>query len=282
LDEPLVSVIVPTRNSTRTLRACLDSIAGQTYPAVEIIVVDNHSTDDTAAIARAVTPQVLTQGPERSAQRNAGARAAHGVYFAFVDSDMVLAPTVIADCVRAAARPGIAGVIIPERSVGQGFWARCKALERSCYVGDDTIEAARFCPASAFAAAGGYDEALTGPEDWDLSRRLAKMGYIDRVGSYITHDEGRLTLWDTLQTKFYYGKSFARYIRKMPVEPAAPRSAGASVPLIRPAFARQWRRMIAQPQLAAGMILMKSAEYCAGGAGLLASTFQAWCTDETL
>src|SRR5581483_9547513 len=70
-----VAVIVPTRNSERTLESCLRSIRAQSVPT-QIVVVDNCSTDRTAEIARRFADITLIQGPERSAQRNAGWRAA--------------------------------------------------------------------------------------------------------------------------------------------------------------------------------------------------------------
>src|SRR5579875_879461 len=163
---PLVSVVVPTRNSAASLRPCLQSIIDQSYPHVETVVVDNHSTDATVEIARSMASTVLTQGPERSVQRNAGARVAKGSYLVFIDSDMVLAPAVIERCIQGVqANPALKGLIIPEESVGEGFWARCKALERSCYVGDDSVEAARFFRRDVFERTGGYDELLNAGED---------------------------------------------------------------------------------------------------------------------
>ena len=82
---PLVTVVVPTRNSERTLANCLESIRRQAYPRIELVVVDNSSTDDTLAIARRYADQALTIGPERSAQRNHGWRAGHGELVVFVD-----------------------------------------------------------------------------------------------------------------------------------------------------------------------------------------------------
>jgi glycosyltransferase involved in cell wall biosynthesis len=260
--------VVTTRNSAGTLRACLESIVAQCYPSVEIVVVDNESTDATLEIARRLTPYVYTYGPERSAQRNAGARIAHGSYLAFIDSDMILAPEVIEQSVRTLeADPAVGGIIIPEKSVGEGFWARCKALERSCYVGDDSIEAARFFPRTILESVGGYDETLTGPEDWDLSQRVQRVGGVRRIGAYITHVEGRLALRETMQTKFYYGRSMGRYIRQQPA------GAARQLQLVRPAFVRQWRRLLAQPALTAGMLMMKGCEFAAGGAGLALSSF---------
>ncbi len=262
--EPLVSVVVPTRNSAGPLRSCLESIRRQTYSPVEVIVVDNNSSDGTTEVARAFTESVYTQGPERSAQRNRGAREAKGSYLLFVDSDMVLSPDVIAQCVRMMTDgQGVKGIVIPETSVGEGFWSRCKALERSCYVGDPTIEAARFFDRATFEALGGYDEELTGPEDWDFSQRVARLGRLGRADAYITHLEGRLTLGETMHSKFYYGKTMGVYMRKQPG------SAARQLQLVRPAFVRHWRRLVAHPALTAGMIVMKIGEFAAGGAGLI-------------
>jgi glycosyltransferase involved in cell wall biosynthesis len=266
---PLVSAIVPTRNAADALRPCLESITRQSYPHVELLVVDNHSTDATLDIAHALTPLVLTCGPERSAQRNAGARAARGSYLVFVDSDMVLDPTVIERCVeKMTADATMKGIIIPERSVGEGFWARCKALERSCYVGDDSIEAARLFDRAAFDAVGGYDETLTGPEDWDLSQRIAQLGSLERINAYITHLEGRLTLQETMRSKFYYGRTLGRYVCKQPGR------AAWQLQLVRLAFVRHWRWLLAHPVLTAGMVVMKTCEFAAGGAGLALASYE--------
>jgi len=101
-----ISFVVPTRDSARTLDACLRSLRAQTHPDVEVIVVDNQSTDGTAEIARRHADQVVAWGPERSAQRNKGTACAAGDVVVFVDSDMVLEPHVAA-AIRVAfdARP---------------------------------------------------------------------------------------------------------------------------------------------------------------------------------
>jgi glycosyltransferase involved in cell wall biosynthesis len=259
----LVSVIVPTRNSARTLEACLASIVGQSHPEVEAIVVDNASTDGTRDLAERFECAVLEIGPERSAQRNHGARHAGGAYLLFIDSDMVLEPEVVADCVS-TARSGAGAAIVPEVSFGDGFWAECKRLERSCYVGDDDIEAARFYERELFERLGGFDEELNGPEDWDLSRRAASAGAsIARVPSVIRHDEGRLELVPLLRKKFRYGKSYPAYRRKHRG------AASGQSRLVRPAFIRQRRALAREPLVAAGMLAMKTLEYAAGAAGAL-------------
>ncbi len=263
---PLVSVIVPTRNSVESLHTCLESIARQTYARVETLVIDNHSTDATIEIARSFTPLVYTYGPERSAQRNMGARVAHGSYLVFIDSDMMLSPQVVERCVQALSDDAAAkGVYIPERSVGSGFWALCKALERSCYVGDDTIEAARFFDRTSFEAVGGYDEGLTAAEDWDLSQRVARFGSLRHIDAYISHLEGHLTLAEAMRGKFYYGKSIGRYLRKRH------NSTAKQLPIVRRAFLRHWRRLVAQPKFMVGMIVLRMCEYLAGAAGLIST-----------
>src|SRR5690242_11751699 len=127
----LVTVVVPTRNSSATLESCLRSVRDQANAALEVIVVDNNSTDSTLKIAQRYSDQVATFGSERSAQRNHGARLASGDYLLFVDSDMVLDPGLVADCVHTIRSSGGPAVIIPEDSFGHGFVARCRAFERS-------------------------------------------------------------------------------------------------------------------------------------------------------
>lgn len=53
--QPIVSIVVPTRNSADTLALCLDSVAGQSYGSIELIVVDNHSIDMTLLLAQSYT-----------------------------------------------------------------------------------------------------------------------------------------------------------------------------------------------------------------------------------
>jgi glycosyltransferase involved in cell wall biosynthesis len=262
---PTVSVIVPTRNSAATLDDCLASIRAQTYASVELIVVDNQSQDATVEIAGKYADKLEHAGPERSAQRNHGARVATGEYLAIIDSDMVLSPDVVSECISTADREHADAVIIPERSVGEGFWAACKALERSCYVGDETVEAARFYSRTAFEKFGGYDEEMTGPEDWDLPARMRGAVRFGRIDPEIVHLEGRLTLRGSVRKKFYYGRQFGDYIRRHPD------LARQQLRFVRPAFVRHRRRLVRTPLLAGGMLLMKTAELTAGAAGLLGS-----------
>jgi glycosyltransferase involved in cell wall biosynthesis len=259
VSEP-TSVIVTTRNSGQTLEACLHSILEQTMP-VELIVVDNFSSDDTPAIARRSATRFEQAGPERSRQRNLGASLATGDFMLFIDSDMVLAPSTVAECLE-QARAGVRAVIVPERSEGEGFWAACKALERATYVGDDSIEAARFIEARLFKDLGGFDEELTGEEDWDLTARIRQRGIpIGRTATPLVHDEGRLSLRETMRTKFYYGRTMARYLRKHP------RAARSQMRLFRPAFFRNRRLLRAQPLRTLGMFAMKTCEVGAGALG---------------
>ena len=259
-------MIVPTRNSEAHLARCLASIRDQSYDPVELIVVDNASTDQTPAVAADFTDMVLTAGPERSAQRNAGAKAAQGAYLFFIDSDMVLEAEVVAECVAAVRSTDAEAVVVPEVSFGTGFWARCKAFERSFYRGDETIEAARFFPADIFWKVGGFDESMpAGPEDWDLDERFRlRERPIARTQSVIHHDEGQPRLLSLMRKKFYYGRGMPIYVRRHPER------ARKQLRLIRPAFLTDWRRLVSNPATAAGMLFMKSCEFAAGGLGFLA------------
>jgi glycosyltransferase involved in cell wall biosynthesis len=91
-NRPNISLIIPAYNEERRLAACLDSVFSQTRPFDEVVVVDNGSTDATAAVARRYAGvRVLTE-PKRGRvfAREAGFAAAHGTILARIDADTVL------------------------------------------------------------------------------------------------------------------------------------------------------------------------------------------------
>ena len=210
-----VSFVVPTRNSARTITACVNSLRAQAYPDVEIVVVDNESTDGTADRARlAGADLVVIAGPERCAQRNRGSADSHGDIVVFIDSDMVLEPGIAGQIVEQfELHPELGALIIPEHSFGEGFWTKCRVLEKSLYVGNESVEAARAFRREAFEAVGGWNEQLTAAEDWDLDDRIRAHGIqVGRVQAFIWHDEGKLRLRGTFGKKRYYGQWIAAYL----------------------------------------------------------------------
>jgi glycosyltransferase involved in cell wall biosynthesis len=261
--KPLVGVVIPTFNSGTFLGRCLMSVRKQTYPNIAVVVVDRNSTDATRDIAEHYGIRVALSEEGRSEARNAGANLTHGDCILSLDSDMELASDVVSKCVAKVAE-GFDAVIIPETSIGEGFWAKCKALEKSCYVGDETIEAARFLKKGVFEKLMGYDPQLEFGEDWDLDQRISEAGYkIGRIDSYIRHNEGRLSLQRAIMRKHHYGRTLERYRNKHPEE------ARRQLRLIRPAFMRNWRRLKDDPNHALGMLLMKTCELAAGWIGTL-------------
>lgn len=263
-----MTVVVPTRNSALTLEAALESVRRQSYDPIELIVVDNESSDETQRIASGLADVVLIKGPERSAQRNFGVANATGELLLMLDSDMVLEQRVVEVCVEVQGRTGASAVVIPERTVGEGFWTSIRALERSCYVGDADIEAARFFTRDAFERHGGYDEELSAGEDWDLPARMRAAGeQVARAdGVWVLHDEGRVRIVSHLRKKFYYGQTLASYAGRHPT------LARRQFRLIRPAFVRHRRDLARQPLRATVMVALKWAEMAAGAAGALTAT----------
>lgn len=270
MTQPLVSIIVTTRNNQATLDACLSSIIAQDYRRKELIVVDNYSTDNTRVIAERYTQLVFQKGPERSTQRNYAVQQARGKYVVIIDSDMELSSGVISACVQTMEGSSqLGGVIIPEESFGQGFWAQCKRLERSFYIGIDWIEAARFFDKQLYQQVGGYDTDLVSGEDWDLSNRLAALAPLGRINEFILHNEGRLRLFKTLQKKYYYAGQATAYLQKQAISSKWAAQVG---PLQRyRLFFSRPTRLLRQPIISAGMLFMKTCEYAFGGLGYLMS-----------
>ena len=255
-----ISFVVPTYNSARTIDACVRSLRAQSADGVEVVVVDNHSSDGTAALAFAAgADQVITAGPERCAQRNRGFEASTGDIVVFIDSDMRVTSEVAAQLLALFdSRADVAAAVIPENSFGDGFWAQCKVLEKSLYVGDESVEAARAFRRDDFVAIGMWNEELTAAEDWDLDDRIRKHGVeVGRVDALIMHDEGQLRLRGTFGKKRYYGRWLAAYLATRP---------DGGRRLARTSLFNRPSRLLRHPLHASGMVLMKSVE----AAGMLA------------
>jgi glycosyltransferase involved in cell wall biosynthesis len=254
---PLISIVISTKNNADTLPRLLRSIENQSYAEKEVIVVDNASTDSTLMTAAEHHCIILSAFPERSAQRNAGARKARGDLLLFLDSDMELARGILEECLDVARDAD--GLCLGEITIGNGYWARARAFERARYFRSEIFEAARCFWRDTFEALGGYDPRLTGLEDYDLHARLMqagfRLGWVD--GPLLHHEEG-LTLFEYLRKRAYYGRSDGRYAARHPQRWREQRS-----PIRRMRYVLGGHLRLADLSLLPGLVLMRGLELVA-------------------
>lgn len=256
-----VTVVVPTRDNIRTIDACLRSVVEQSHP-VDLVVVDNASTDGTPEAARRYTDRVLSGGPERSAQRNLGVAEARTDWVLWLDSDMVLPPRAVALALETARVTGAKGVALPERTVGDGFWTACRALERECYLDDPWLHNPRLVRRDYLLGDGAFHLQMSGPEDADLRLKMRSSGAgIELAPIIVDHDEGRLTVADVLRKRYYYGRSIPAFAEEH--EGAV----GAQGRAVLRSYARNHRRLLRDPAHAAGMVVLRALEAGAYSAG---------------
>lgn len=261
-NSPLVSVIITTKNEGRNIGNCLKSIKEQSYPssALELIVVDNNSADDTVKIAKNFTEKVYIKGPERSAQRNFGIREAKGKYILYLDADMVLSKEVMAECVDKCEGENCIALYIPERIIGQGFWIKVRDFERSFYDAS-CIDAVRFVRKDRFLEIDGFDEEnlASGPEDWDFDRRIKEIGDVSIIKSPLYHNEDEFNLRKYLGKKGYYAKALTGYIVKWGKnDPIVKKQLGVYYRFLG-VFTEngKWKRLIRHPLLTFGMYFLR-------------------------
>ena len=211
---PLVSIIVPTMNSARTIERCLDSILTQTYSAIEIIVIDNNSIDGTVQKCLQKQARVYIKRMERSQSKNLGAKYAQGKYLLFFDSDMVAPPSLLEACARKVEDFALDACIIPHLKSGSDFWSRCSMVGDLLRKDDTENIAPRFVEKAVFLKIGGYDESLVFGEDKDLQIRLLKSKAKMAIMPLSVYEIGELSLSEMTRKSYYYGKSLPYYWRK--------------------------------------------------------------------
>lgn len=272
MKSPLVSVIIPTKNSTRLLSVCLKRLRAQKYKHIEIILVDGRS-DDLPILRKLAkkfnclvyihVPKVKKGLFDATKKRNYAAKKATGKYIYHFDADMEATSNVIGEAVM-LCETGYDAVIVTEDSFGEGPWARVKNLERRFFWGDDLVESPRFFIAKVWHALGGYDENIAGGgDDRDIYQNMRAKGYrVGRTKHVILHNEGRLTLWYLMKKQFMYKREVLKYIRKRP------EVAFQSFFPIRKAYITKWHMLAKRPKDTLLLVIMKTAETAAGICGI--------------
>ena len=253
----------------------------------EIIVVDNNSTDKTFEMALKFTDKVFNKGPERSTQRNYGmAKIACGKYVMFLDADMILGPKATEACVSMIENGNWIALHIPEYVLGTKYFTRVRRFERSFYNGT-VIDGARFFKKSTFIKVGGFDETMSGPEDWDIDKKIKQIGSIGLLPSSseyleedlwehkrfiiergvnpsgkwnsIFHNESEFGLQNYLAKKKYYSKSLNKYITKWGInDPDIQKQTGVWYRFFGVFLERgKWRHLLQKPLLIPGIYLLR-------------------------
>lgn len=186
-DPHVVSVIIPCFRHGRLLAQAVRSALAQTHPAVEVIVVNDGSDDDTEEVAQSFGDQIVSIAKPNgglSSARNAGLAAAAGHFVLFLDADDLLHREAVARLVAAAGAEGGRMAMMGVRyftdendlTSGRALIPEFRGpLAPEIFVRNQPIHGI-LCPKSAIVAAGGFDEALRAVEDWDLWMRVAIRG----------------------------------------------------------------------------------------------------------
>jgi glycosyltransferase involved in cell wall biosynthesis len=196
----MISFIVPAYNEelllAETLRA-LHAAAATAAEGYEIVVADDASTDATAEVGRAGGARVVSVSHRQiAATRNAGARAARGDRYFFVDADTAVSEAVVRAALRALEAGAVGGGSavafdgrVPrwaELMLPAFIWSfRVAGLAAGCFL---------FCTKSAFDAVGGFDETLYAAEEIFMSRALK------RHGRFVVLEEAVVTSGRKLRT----------------------------------------------------------------------------------
>ena len=182
-----VSFVIPNYNHARYLGQAIESALAQTYPHVEVIVVDDGSTDDSGAVAAAYGDRIryiYQRNAGLSAARNTGVQAAQGEYIALLDADDLVEPAYAERLLAVLAQaPAAAGAYCGFRFVDQENRpldrvesrttspdALYGALLNGNYWVPESLLARRAC----YTAMGAFDTSLRACEDWDVWLRFSR------------------------------------------------------------------------------------------------------------
>lgn len=221
--KPKVFIIIPTYNSGNTLAECLKSIKGQTYPSCEVIVVDNFSSDPTSKIAKEFEAKIIQRKCNPASAKNIGVTNSTGRYILFMDSDQVLSPSVIDECVRKCEDGNVGMVRIPEVFIGKGFWSSCSAAWKNCYFkveklyedsGNIMTGEPRFFVKEYIIQVRMLDDSLLWGEDYDLYKRMRAMNVSEASCKCKLYHYEPTSIKKILVKNLQYGRSMPIFLQQ--------------------------------------------------------------------
>ena len=239
---PRVSVVIPFRNDERTLVAAIDSVCRQRWPAIELLLCNDHSDDASAVLAstrlagetRIPWQMLQVTGHGAAAARNAGLAAMTGEWVAFLDADDRWEEQKLATCLDLARSHGWMLVAHaerwqPEDGVG-GRTVRYRQLldptvplVLSVYRQNPFSTSAVVMHRSLVEAAGPFDEELPSAEDFDYWLRVAlvpgiRVGFVDDVlGTYTLRAGSESSRVDARhRAMLLIGDRYANAVRALP------------------------------------------------------------------
>lgn len=225
---PLVSIIVPVKNGEMTLESCLRSVKRSYYKNIEVIVVDDHSTDASAAIARRhhCTLLEVRDGKGANNARNFGARHAKGDLLVFIDSDIVVARETILGIVETLDDDQLDAVVglytakhRHETFVSQykNLWVRYSYMKSSPAI-DWLFGAISGIKRPAFEKLGGFNADLLaqhGHDDLELGKRFARANLRIQLNMDIEVEHLKnYSVWSFIKNEFHRSSGFAELAMK--------------------------------------------------------------------
>ena len=188
---PSVSIIIPAYNAASTISQCLDSVFKQIGPRIEVIVVDDCSSDATREVTSKYALQLVAMDKHRGtgAARNRGAHAARGPVLFFMDADVTLCEGALARAVADIGEPGVDAVIgsYDDDPAVRTTVSLFKNLAHHYFHQHSGSNATVFWGACGLIGrellfrTGGFNENLPGITDVELGYRLASRGALIRL-----------------------------------------------------------------------------------------------------
>lgn len=194
--DPLVTIVTPSYNQGRFIRATIESVLNQDYPNLEYIIMDGGSTDETPSIVKDYASRLTwISEPDRGQSHaiNKGFRAARGTIVSWLNSDDLILPGAVRHAVQGFAQNPDAGAVYGEgylidqegRTTGRFPWTEPFNLWKLVFLSDYILQQTTYFRRSVIEELGFLREDLHYAMDWELLIRIAKRYPLQYIPEYM-------------------------------------------------------------------------------------------------